>query len=295
MPVSMTSDDILALRHEILSCNHCFKGSKTARGCWHHEDILGGYEPGKILVLTINAQRPFDPAWEDERYRPQANGSRGGTARAARRDGGLAIYQQIRDEDNRRKLRFADESLAIFAGADPGEFAPWVAKHPGHKKWLSAACKLLLGSNCDTAHKLLAKHFTFLDIYKRATANEEHLDRVAQEHPLAECPGRWLNRQIDVLRPALVLLCGRTVIARANALWGVGGRDLQDLSKVGAVHGKSWLLQLPGGNVECWTAYGIAGWPAQLCWPKATGTNALQRAIQRVIDARVQRELRQPG
>jgi hypothetical protein len=177
---------------EILGCNVCFEGEHagTVPHCWHHEDVLGGYGPGRILVLIINAQRPVDLEWDppghalDPRTNLPRPAPRGAKARA------LATYRAIRDGDPTRKLRFADEGLQIFAAGEAGEFMAWVEDHPGQRDWLPRATRLLLG-DAGASQRALAQHFVFLDVYKHATADAAQLGKAIEDHPsISDCPRR---------------------------------------------------------------------------------------------------------
>jgi hypothetical protein len=263
----------------------CFEGRGPVRHCWHHEDVLGGYAPARILVLIINAQRPFDAAWDPLHHVVGTTPLRPAHARA------LATYRRIRDGQRPRKLRFADEALRIFASRAAGEFADWVADHAGHKDWLPRATRLLLESDDDSARALLAKHFVFLDVYKHATPDADRLAKTIADHPLvAECPQRWLGRQIAVLRPAMLLLCGRPVIAKARELWMIrdeAGDALDPNRPMRDLHGAKWRAWLEGPDgpeTETWTAYAVSNNTERPFWPKApNGSTHLRAAIRRVI------------
>ncbi len=280
----------------ILRCNECFSG--TNRGpvphCWHHEDILGGYEPGRILVLIINAQRPIDLTWDprdhvlDPRTKLPRPAPRGSKARA------LATYRAIRDGELERKLRFADEALRIFASGDAGEFADWVEHHPGQRDWLPRATKLLLGSDEAANRALLAEHFVFVDIFKHATADHGQLKKAMDDHPgMAQCPQRWLGPQLAALEPRMLLLCGGPVIATAVELWPLRdseGSHLDPSSAMGDLHGKRWRARLQGpegSETETWTTYALASRPERQHWPtKPDKGAALRAAILAAIERR---------
>jgi hypothetical protein len=274
------------LRREILECNRCFKDSPYVRGCWHHEDLLGGYDPGRIVLLTINAQRPHDEAWDG----PQPKSLRK-PDKKTRRSKGLEIYRQIRSADWDRKARFADVALSIFAGRDPGGFRAWAEGHPGISRWLPRACTLLLGSDERPNRILMAEHFAIVDIYKHATPSEAHLRYTSSQHPeLERCPTTWLPLQLEYLRPELVLLCGASVIAAAVALWGLCPADDADLvHRTGVPHGRKWRMNLYGRSVTAMTAFALADRPAQFHWPApahAAGTAAIRSAVAEAISLR---------
>lgn len=44
---------LMDLRREILTCHRCFEAPSQ---CSHHEDVLGGYDGGRITVVGVNPQ-----------------------------------------------------------------------------------------------------------------------------------------------------------------------------------------------------------------------------------------------
>src|SRR5688572_11242556 len=97
-------------RKELLTCNVCFADTP---GCWHHEDVVGGYRTGCIAVVGLNPQaHPSEP-----------------------------VYQTIRESPWGTKVWLSDQLLEIFAervdfaAVDP-QWAWLTNRHPGIRRWL---------------------------------------------------------------------------------------------------------------------------------------------------------------
>ena len=168
-----------SFRQELLECQACFSSSP---GCKHHEDVLGGYGEGRIVVIGLNPQAPVDHP----------------------------IYTQIQRAPWHAKRALSDNAFKIYSGEKKAQdvHAGWtwqVGEHPGFRRngWLSLVEKLF-----DLRPRELEAHFSFLETFKHATANKSELHALAERSRIQEnCP-TWAKEQIRRLKPRLIIFCG---------------------------------------------------------------------------------------
>ncbi len=207
----------------------------------------------------------------------------------------LRMYREVRDAPCATKLAFADASLRIFAQRDAGEFSDWVDAHPGHRRWFPLACRLLLGDVTQREREAFAAHVAIVDVFKHATPNASHLEELSVRFPLLEnCPSVWLEKQIQLLEPSLLVLCGSAVTKTAMKLWTPVPRgSLPVRFKQGEVHGHRWSVKIGSRTVDAITSFAIAARPGAFHWPSAAhvdGTESVQSAMWEAIRRRASSE-----
>lgn len=180
------------LRKSILTCADCFP---TPRRCRQHEDLLGGYHEGRILIVSVNPQAP-------ERYDP--------------------IYTLLEDSTWERRAVFGDHVLAAFAGKPVNRVFPdeVYAAHPG-RAWVQRTAQTL-----ELSPGQFASHFAIVDAFKVVTNDQAGLEALPEHaQVIANCP-KWLKAQINILKPRLVILAGGSAVRAASdvlALPNLGG------------------------------------------------------------------------
>lgn len=169
----------MSLREDILDCERCFGcGPNDARGCHHHEDLVGGYDRARILFVGVNPQAGSDSEF----------------------------YKRVQDADPEQKMLLGDNLWRIFGGNTPPQAlsSELYMNHPG-KGWVKQL------TSCLGLHDVgeLANHVRGVELYKHATPGIEQLrendaiwTRIQQE-----CP-KWLVKQVEALAPNLVILSG---------------------------------------------------------------------------------------
>lgn len=171
----MGPEDITRLRSSILECQNCFVGSEQR--CLHHEDLVGGYQPGKIVFVGIN---------------PQASP----TSR---------FYQALQRASDDQKMLLGDHLRYIFAGhsAPRGLEPEYYIDHPG-REWIESSARLLGVS----MHEF-AEHIRSVELFKHASAGVPDLVRLGNiwTRMRENCP-KLLERQLAVLSPRLVVFSG---------------------------------------------------------------------------------------
>jgi hypothetical protein len=121
---------------------------------------------------------------------------------------GDRVYQAIRDADVATKMRLGDIVLDVYAGRQRFEHIDpawtWMnAEHRGVKEWLPRFSDLF-GLTAAT----VADHFTFVETFKHATADQAALSRLDEWKLIKKACPDLLHEQLRRLRPRLVVLCG---------------------------------------------------------------------------------------
>lgn len=173
----MQSENISELRRDILKCQSCFVGSELR--CLHHEDLVGGYAPGKIVFVGIN---------------PQASPTN-------------KFYKGLQSAPDDQKMLLGDHLRHIFAGheAPPDLRRDYYEKHPG-RAWVESSAEWLGLS----MHEF-AEHTQSVELFKHASAGEGDLMKLGEpwNRMQVNCP-EWFKRQLSVLKPRLVVFSGNT-------------------------------------------------------------------------------------
>jgi uracil-DNA glycosylase len=64
-------------REEVLSCQECFEHPQR---CAHHEDVVGGYKPGRVVIVGLNPQAPTGHPEVSEKPSPRLMRRRGSSS-----------------------------------------------------------------------------------------------------------------------------------------------------------------------------------------------------------------------
>jgi len=123
----MNPNELSAFRKQLQECQKCFKGAEPK--CRHHEDLVGGYDKGKIVFIGINPQG-------------QENN---------------AIYRAIESAAEERRNQLGDEILKMLV--DPRVKSKAFAdidfrNHKGLTGWLPRARRILGLSSEELANRM---------------------------------------------------------------------------------------------------------------------------------------------
>jgi len=226
----MNPNELSAFRKQLQECQKCFKGAEPK--CRHHEDLVGGYDKGKIVFIGINPQG-------------QENNP---------------IYRAIESAAEERRNQLGDEILKMLV--DPRVKSKAFAdidfrNHKGLTGWLPRARRLL-----GLSSEELANRVRFVEAYKHTTANQSELHRLASWAQIEEnCPTHWLGPQLKWLEPKLLVFSGksgRNILAK----WGGTTEKGHAISARGPMkpfHGMKARLSRWGRTYQCLITFAISG------------------------------------
>jgi len=248
----MNANELTAFRTQLQACQQCFEGTKQK--CRHHEDLLGGYDKGKIVFIGINPQG--------------ADGN--------------DLYLAVEAGTGEQRNLLGDEILKLFSGEqETSRSFPELdfTKHLGLKTWLPLACKRLGLTPTELTH-----HVRFVEAYKHTTANESELRNQPELWGRIErtCPDIWLRRQLEELEPRLLIFSGNAGLKILSKWAGTcEGESISETTAISAFHGKEASLTLGGRPYQCLLTFGISG-SANGAWSgDPRGSLAVQTAVRR--------------
>ncbi len=238
----------MQLRLDILGCNRCFE--PQGRSCTHHEDLVGGYSPGRVLFVGVNPQTHDVP-----------------------------FYRSLPAADSATKMLLGDHLFRIFAGAQapPTLASMRLDQHPG-RAWAKrlAAC---LGISM----RQLAEGVSAVDAYKHATPNQATLENDrAWPGIQAECP-TWLERQIAAVRPPLVVISGHRGRQFARDRLSLPNARQLARRSMGNLHGRVVRASLGGMPFDVLFTYAVSGHTVQ-AWASHPRTNEVRARVRRAVD-----------
>jgi hypothetical protein len=204
----MSKTPMQVLSDGIHACQQCFRAPEV---CRHHEDLLGGYDEGKVLLVAINPQGGL----EDE------------------------FYKRVEKAPANERMMLGDHILRIFAGeAAPADLPKHLyTNHPG-RQWVKRAASCL-----GYSLQQFAANVRVADLYKHTTANQAELQALDNFSLISANCRSWFAKQLPILNPSLVILTGAPGLAVAREVFAVP--DLP--RKVTTAHGRVWHVRQEGG------------------------------------------------
>ena len=242
------------LRRELLECQVCFNAPNS---CAHHEDVVGGYHEGRVVVVGLNPQAPPNHP----------------------------VYTAIQSAPWSAKRDLSDRIYEIFLGqtAPNTIHSAWVwtlADHPGIRPggWLSMLCTQLALSEQE-----LVDHVLLVETFKHATADKGALRSNPRWKVVsANCP-TWVREQLDRLAPRLIVLCGDDArLHVAPHLLASAAAQRVAATPITGLHGKTFMSIGPHPKCIMFTI-GVSkssrGWWAQ----DRQGTDRVRQLIRVAI------------
>ena len=216
------------LRLAILNCQTCFPGN--GEKCRHHEDILGGYAPGKIVFLGVN---------------PQAGGQH------------AEFYKRLEEAPNDHKMLLGDHQLRIFAGqpAPPELPKELYENHPG-QGWTRRLAGCL-----GLSERELADDVVSIELFKHTTADQKALTESPSWDAIQQnCPS-WAEKQLVLLQPRCLVVSsaqGRDKVLKVLAFEQAGRADAIKNMRMRDLHGTVETAHFRGVAVEVLFTYAIS-------------------------------------
>lgn len=217
--LAMAPEELGQLRRDILECNRCFGGNAH---CRHHEDLVGGYDQGKVLVVGLNPQG----AEGDE------------------------FYAALEAATVEQEMLLGDHLPAIFAGQHPpdGLGEHLYQHHPG-REWMARAARCL-----GMGFPELAEQVRFVELFKHTTANQAALSQMPEWPEIQRlCPG-WLEQQLEVLAPRLVIMTGNLGLECLRHRFQVPGLP----ASITQAHGRFFRFRFGGVEREVLLTYAFS-------------------------------------
>jgi uracil-DNA glycosylase len=241
------------LRESIATCEDCF----TPQGrCRHHEDAVGGYGKGRVVLIGINPQgREDDPVYGvvealDWRERNLLGDRILDLFVAERR---IYARTNARSAAWRKELR---QTVVELFPDSPGLQAVPFERHKGLRTWF--AC---VAGRLGCGPEALRDHVTMVEAIKHTTAGVPELNNLRALHDgrdlLAQCK-RWLDQQLVHLEPRGVIFTGNNGVRLARDLGAIGSEDQRTISEL---HGDvvEWRAPRWTRTIEVLFCYAFSG------------------------------------